>query len=288
MSAPSSYGPFPYSPIVRRPTLAWPDGARVALWFVPNVEYVALDDPSFGPTAPDVPAWARRDYGNRVGIFRLMEVMDRYGIRGTATLNSAICAHHPAIVAEGEQRGWEWLGHNETNAQRLNALPPEDEAAVIGRALTRIEATTGRRPAGWISSGAHETWRTLEHLAAAGITYVGDWANDDQPYPIELGGGRRLISLPYSLQVNDKPLYERFGLTPDEFRDVVCRQFDVLYREGATSGRTMSIGIHPDLSGQPFRIGAVDAILAHICAHDGVWHATGSEIVAHYARTLAP
>lgn len=281
-----TYGPFPYSPIVSRPKLRWPNDARVAFWFVPNIEYFALDDPALSKTVPDVPTWASRDYGNRVGVFRIMDVMDRYGIRGTATLNSTICIEHPEIIAEGRKRGWEWIGHNETNTQRFSAMAPEREPEVIRTALATVAAVAGKRPTGWVSPGAQETWQTLRHLAEAGIEYVGDWVNDDQPYEIALGDGRRLISLPYSLEVNDKPAYERSGFTPNEFRDLVCRQFDVLYAEGARSGRSMAVGVHPYLSGLPFRIGAVDAILDYVCSHAGVWHATGSEIVAHYRQSL--
>jgi hypothetical protein len=111
---------------------------------------------------------------------------------------------------------------------------------------------------------------------------VADWVNDDQPYFMQLESGKRLVSIPYSWYINDKPAYEHEGRTADEFREMMCRQFDVLYREGATSGRVMAIALHPYLTGLPFRIGALDAALEYICRHDGVWRATGAEIVRHY------
>lgn len=287
---PRPYGPFPYSPIVHRPRLAWPNGARVALWVIPNVEFFALDDSvpaaagGSGVASPDVPTWASRDYGNRVGVFRMMQVMERYGIRGTVALNSDLCAQHPQIIDEGRRLGWEWMGHNQTNTRRLNAVPADQERAVIHAALETIENATGTRPAGWLGSGLQETWNTLEHLADEGVEYIADWVNDDQPYRMDLDGGRRMISLPYSWYVNDKPAYEHDRRTADEFREMICRQFDVLYSEGVTSGRVMAIALHPYLSGLPFRIGALDAALDHICRHDDVWLATGSEIVRHYAQ----
>src|SRR5580658_3495883 len=127
---PSRYGPFPYSPITRRPPLKWPDGAYVALWVIPNIEFFALDEKvpagsgGTGAPVPDVPTWSARDYGNRVGVFRLMEALDRHGIRGTVALNSNLCAEHPAIMEEGMKRKWEWMGHNESNTRRLNDAPP--------------------------------------------------------------------------------------------------------------------------------------------------------------------
>lgn len=285
---PGAYGPFPYSPIVDRPRLTWPGGARVALWVIPNIEFFALDDsvPSgaggSGIKPPDVPTWASRDYGNRVGVFRMMEVMDRYGVRGTVALNSDVCVHHPEIIAAGKERQWEWMGHNQTNTTRLNAVPAEQERGLIDRTLSTIAAATGTNPAGWLGSGLQETWSTLDHLAAAGLEYVADWVNDDQPYFMNLEGGKRIVSIPYSWYINDKPAYEHDGRTADEFREMMCRQFDVLYREGASSGRVMAIALHPYLTGLPFRIGALDDALEYICRHEGVWRATGAEIVRHY------
>ncbi|MBV8534351.1 MAG: polysaccharide deacetylase, partial [Alphaproteobacteria bacterium] len=170
---PRPYGPFPYSPIIRRPRLEWPKGERLALWVIPNIEFFSLEDQvpkgaggSSNP-APDVPQWAIRDYGNRIGVFRLMEVIERYGIRGTVALNSNLCEQHPIILEEGNKRGWEWMGHNESNTRRLNEAPPGEEAAIIARTFATITRSTGAPPKGWLSSGLQETWDTLDHLAAA-------------------------------------------------------------------------------------------------------------------------
>jgi allantoinase len=285
---PGRYGPFPYSPIIRRPPLRWPNDAQVALWIIPNIEFFALNEKV--PVAaggnsvpiPDVPTWSSRDYGNRVGVFRLMEVLDRYGIRATIALNSELCAEHPAIIEEGNKRHWEWMGHCESNTRRLNEIPQQDEPRVIKNALATIERATGQRPRGWLGSGLQETWDTLDILAAEGLDYVCDWTNDDQPYIMELDSGRTLVSVPYSHEINDKPAFEKFHRTAEEFRDMICRQFDVLYREGKDSGRVMAIAIHPYLIGVPHRVGAFDAALEYIAKHDLVWKTTGSEIAAHY------
>ena len=176
---PAPYGPFPYSPIIRRPRLTWPDGAHVALWVIPNIEFFSLQEKvpaaagGSGAPIPDVPSWSIRDYGNRVGVFRLMEVLERHGIRATVALNSDLCAQHPAIIEEGNKRRWEWMGHNESNTRRLNEVPPSEEAGIIHRALATIEKAAGKRPVGWLGSGLQETWNTVDLLAAEGCEYVG-------------------------------------------------------------------------------------------------------------------
>src|SRR6202049_478054 len=177
---PHAYGPFSYSPIIRRPPLAWPDGARVALWVIPNIEFFSLEERPGGAGSgkiPDIPLWSARDYGNRVGVFRLMQVLDRHGIRATVALNSDVCAQHPVIIEEGNKRRWEWMGHNESNTRRLNEAPPGEEAGIIKRTLATIERATGARPVGWLGSGLQETWSTPDLLAAEGCEYVSDWTN---------------------------------------------------------------------------------------------------------------
>jgi peptidoglycan/xylan/chitin deacetylase (PgdA/CDA1 family) len=276
-------GPFPYSPITTRPKLEWPGGARLALWIIPNIEFFSLQERpgGYGGAAkiPDIPMWSAREYGNRVGVFRLMEAMARHNIRGTVALNSDLCRYHPQIIAEGNRLGWEWIGHCQSNTRRLNEVPAEQEFAVISDTLAEIEAASGQRPVGWLGAGLQETWNTLDYLEGNGVKYVGDWCIDDQPTLMTLETGKQIIAMPYSQQLNDKPAFEHDHRTADEFRDMICRQFDVLYREG---GRVMGIAIHPYLTGVPYRIDAFEAALAYICKHEQVWLATGQEIAEHY------
>src|SRR5207245_9662813 len=125
---PQRYGPFPYTPINRRPKIAWPNGARVALWVIPNIETFPLNEPVPGGTglAPDVINWAPRDYGNRVGIFRMMEVMARHGVRGTVALNAEACDDYPQVIADARALGWEFMGHNQSNSRLLHLMAPEE------------------------------------------------------------------------------------------------------------------------------------------------------------------
>ena len=159
---------------------------------------------------PNVRNWAVRDYGNRVGIWRIMEVLTRYGIRASAALNSEVCDHHPEIIEEAGRLGWELIGHNQTNALRLTEMDEAAERDAVRATIDRIEAASGKRPVGWLGAGLAETWNTLDYLAEAGIRYVCDWVNDDQPYLFEIGNPP-LVSLPYSVQTNDVP-----GLFRDE------------------------------------------------------------------------
>ena len=192
---PRRYGPLAYVPITRRPKLTWPGGARVALWVNPNIEFFGLDDVMPGnlnervsrehARIPNVRNWAVRDYGNRVGIWRIMEVLSRYGIRASAALNSEVCDHHPEIIEEAGRLGWELIGHNQTNALRLTEMDSAQERDAVRATIDRIEAASGRggrlarcRPG-----------RNLEHArlsGRSGIRYVCDWVNDDQPYLFEI------------------------------------------------------------------------------------------------------
>ena len=293
---PRRYGPFPYVPIHKRAPLRWPNGARLALWVNPNIEFFRLDDVMPGTVnervarehakVPNVRNWSLRDYGNRVGVWRIMKVLERYGVRASAALNSEVCDHHPEIIEEARRLGWELMGHGETNALRINEMDPQRERESIFRALDRIEKASGSRPVGWLGPGLAETWHTLEHLSAAGIRYVCDWVNDDQPYTMQIGDPP-MVSLPYSVQTNDVPAYFDMKCPVPEFERMLKAQFDVLYREGEASGRVMAIAVHPFVTGQPHRIGALDAALEHICSHEGVWLATGRGIFEHYQKTLS-
>ncbi len=286
---PAAYGPYPYEPIVDRPPLTWPGGARIAFWVVPNIEVFALDErmPDGPGLIPDVSAWGKRDYGNRVGVFRMMETMERHGVPGTVALNSEVCDAAPRIVEECLRLGWELMGHCESNTRRLNEAGSEEEAGrIIARTLDGIERATGRRPTGWLGAGRQETWGTLDRLVAEGCRYVVDWDSDDQPVAMEVAG-KTIVSMPYGAGVSDKQAFEGSGFAADDFERMIRRAFDVLYAESAVSGRVASVSLHPYIVGVPHRIGALDRALAHIRSHDDVWFATGEEIVDHFLEWRA-
>lgn len=278
-----------------RPKWRWPNGARLAVWVIPNLEFFGLDETVPGDSneriarnvakIPSVYSWGWRDYGNRVAVWRMIDVMEKYGIRGTAALNAEICDQHPQIIDAGVSLKWEFMGHGWTNAIRLNEMPPEEEQGTIKRVFDRIQQATGRRPTGWLGSGLQETWNTLDFLIDEGCKYVADWVNDDQPYRMDVGG-KQIFHIPYSWEINDVIQLFFHKHTMDDFEAMAKRQFDVLYEEGAESARVMAICLHPYAIGVPHRIRSLDEIFRHIASREGVWFATGQEIIDAYSSQV--
>ncbi len=271
---------YDYSPIIHRKPLAWPNGARVAVWVIPNVEWFDIERPASGP-APDIRNFSRMDYGPRIGIWRIMETLDSLKIRATVALNSAVCEHYPAIIEEGKIRGWEFMGHGITNSRIQPGMAEAEERRMVHEVVTAIARGVGQPPRGWLGPGLGETFHSLDILSEAGIEYVCDWVNDDQPYPMRTSSGR-IISIPYSIEINDRPLFGPQTWTGRDFLELTKDTFDTLYREGATNGRVMALALHPYLIGTPGRIKYLREALEYIGAHQGVWFATGSEIVDWY------
>jgi allantoinase len=280
---------FPYSAIVDREPLRWPNGARVAVWVIPNIEHFLFDRPSTSVThvtanlVPDVLNYSWRDYGVRVGVWRLMEVMERYGIKGTVALNSDVCGHYPRIIEAGNQLGWEWMGHGTNNSTLINQQTEQEERALISGVVSTIRKATGKHPRGWLSPALTESHRTLDLLAENGIEYVANWVNDEQPYPMRVKSGS-MLSIPYSIEINDIPAFLDLKQSGETFGRMICDQFDVLYEDGAKTGRVMAISIHPFLIGHPHRSKHFARALAHITGHKQIWLATGSEIVDWYKK----
>ena len=173
------------------------------------------------------------------------------------------------------------MGHGITNSERLVGMDEARERSTIQEVVKTITEKTGAKPNGWLGPGLSETNDTPDLLAEAGITYVADWCADDQPFPMRVKSGR-MISVPYSQELNDIPAFMRKGMTPEQFFGTVCDQFDVLYEEGERGGRVMALALHPFLTGHPFRSKWLDWALHHITSHDRVWLTTGGEIAAWY------
>lgn len=289
---PPAHGRFEYSALIDRPPLRWPNGARVALWVIPNIEHFRFNLPSTAVgTAgmslnPDVRSYSWRDYGVRVGIWRMMETMDRFGIRGTVALNSDVCNEYPRIIEEGNKLNWEWMGHGTTNSILINSQSEADERDLIDHCVKTITQSVGQAPRGWLSPALSETVHTLDILAENGIEYVGNWVNDEQPYPMQVRRGR-MYSMPYSQELNDIPALIGLHQSPERFGQMICDQFDVLYEDGAKTGRVMSICLHPFLTGHPHRDKYFRKALAHITSRQEVWLATGSEILDWYKKHAA-
>jgi peptidoglycan/xylan/chitin deacetylase (PgdA/CDA1 family) len=288
-AVPQQHDRFDYSPIIDRPPLRWPNGARVAVWVIPNIEHFLFDRPSTSITAvttslvPDVLNYSWRDYGVRVGIWRMMEVMEKNGVKGTVALNSDVCQHYPRIIEEGNKLGWEWMGHGTNNSTLINRQTEDEENQLIKTVVDTIKKSTGKQPRGWLSPALSESHRTLDVLAANGIQYVGNWVNDEQPYPMRVKSGS-MLSMPYSIELNDIPVFLDAGQSPETFGRMICDQFDVLYEDGAKSGRVMSICLHPFLIGHPNRSKYFDLALKHITSRQEVWVTQGGEIADYYNK----
>lgn len=285
------HGRFDYSPISQRPPLRWPNGARVAVWVIPNIEHFLFDRPSTSITSvttrfvPDILNYAWRDFGVRVGIWRMMEVMEKYGVKGTVALNADVCDYYPQIIDAGNELGWEWMGHGRNNSELLGGLEEAEERTLIEAVVKKIASGTGRRPRGWLGPALTETVNTPDLLAEAGIDYVGDWTNDEQPYRMNVKQGS-LYSIPYSIEINDIPAILDGKQSAESFGRMIRDQFDVLYEDGAVSGRVMSICLHPFLIGHPYRSKHFAEALAHITSRREVWVTTGAEIIDAYKMAV--
>lgn len=271
---------FPYQAIVDRPSIAWPNDARVAVWVIPNIEHFHIE---IGSNAPDIRNHSRRDYGNRVGVWRIMETLAKHNVRGTVALNAEVGRFYPRIMEEVTKLRWELMGHGLTNSSMLTGLAKEQEAAVIAETRQVIEQW-GQKMRGWLGPGLTETWHTLDLLHEHGAEYVCDWVNDDLPYRMNNG----LYSIPYSIELNDMPLFNTPSIDIADFERRICDTFDVLYEEGEKNARVMAIALHPFLIGVPHRIRTLDRALAYITSHSNVWFATGSEIIAAYRAQEKP
>jgi len=283
---------FPYEPIVDRPKLALPGGARVAVWTIVNVENwlpdgpmprAILPPPMGQPLLPDAPNWAWHEYGMRVGFWRFIEVLGSRGIKATFAVNGSACRVYERACAAARDAGWEFLGHGFVQ-KPMHRLA--DQAAAIRDTVAAIRDFTGRAPRGWESPGLTETLETLDLLIEAGVEYVCDYPLDDQPVWVRSGAGG-IVAMPYPVEVNDVIMSAVQQQPSDEILRRGRDTFDRLYQEGADSPRVMAISIHPYLTGVPHRIKYLEALYDHILGHDGIVVWTGEEILDWFVRTTA-
>lgn len=278
---------LPFSPIADRPPLKLPDGKRMAVWTIINLEVwgdqramprTVLPPPMGKPLVPDLANWSWHEYGNRVGFWRLRDSFAKYGIVPTMALNGIVCEKYPRIAEAALEAGWEFMAHGYEQGP-MHGL--DDQPAAIGKTLEAIEVFTGKAPRGWESPGLTETADTLDFLAEAGIEYVADWVLDDQPVKLETRHGP-VVSVPYSVETNDIPIFALQNQPSDAMLRRTIDQFDRLYEESARITRVMAISVHPYLSGVPHRIGYLEKIFEHIQAKPDVAMWTGEQILDWY------
>jgi allantoinase len=276
---------YGFEPITHRKPVRFPGGERLAILIYVNIEHVP-----FGSTAlahavypgtlqysPDILNHGWRDYGNRVGLWRIMEAMDRYGFRGTVNLHSDVCREYPQIIEEGNRRNWEWGVQGDNNTSIATSMSAEQEREFIRRNVDIVASVTGKRPKGWLGMCLAESFDSPDLLAEAGIEYVSNYAHDELPVPMKVRRGS-LLTMPYTLELNDVPTILGKGASAEVFGQMIRDQFDVLYAEGAERPRIMSISLHPFISGHPFRMKHLEAALAYVAAHRAVWQTTGGEV----------
>jgi len=282
------HGHYAYAPMPERKPLTWPGGARLALWITVYLEYWEpypskdsvrpLDVQGPWPVIPpDHRTGAHREYGSRVGIFRVMEVLHRHGLRATLAANASACERYPFVIQECLKRHWEIAAHG-THASRIisSRMSEAEERAHIRESLDAIRSATGRAPKGWVGQDFSESPRTPKLVADAGVQYIADWPNDDQPYIMT--GGRRLVSMPQHAEWDDVLLMWVRQVSPHRYPDIVDDACERLLKDSERSGRLLGLGVHPWMLGQASRIRYLDEALQRICRRDGIWNATAAEV----------
>nr|WP_295106899.1 polysaccharide deacetylase family protein [uncultured Caulobacter sp.] len=279
---------YDYWPYKDRPPIVWPGGKKLAFWIAPNIEFYEFDPPrnvsrpGWPRPSPDVVGYSQRDWGNRVGHWRLMELMDKYGMRGSISLSTALIDHHPEIIEACVARDWEFFSHGIYNTRYSYNMDEAQERAIIEDSIRSIQSATGQRIRGYLAPALTHTERTLDLLAEYDFWYTCDLFQDDQPQPVKTRTGK-LISMPYSLEVNDVITYGSLAMAPQRYADVLKRHFDQLLEESQQSGVVMCIPLHAYLVSQPHRLGPFAEALKYISENsDDVWITTASEIAGVY------
>ncbi len=281
---------YPHWPLPGRPRLVWPNGARLAVCFNLYFETMAYDPP---PGSPRDPRWRDRferdwrvhswyEYGNRVGIFRILALLDRHRIRATVAANAEACERFPSLVENFSSRGYEISAHGfSANRMIAGEMPEAEERAAFTEAIARVETATGTRPRGWFSQDYAASARAPRLLSGLGIEYLADWPNDEQPYLLNTAAP--LVSIPNYSEWDDVRLLWDRRLQMPRYPAIVGEAFDRLYRDAAGSGRFFSLNIHPWVLGAAHRIRYLEQVVDKIAATPDIWIATAADVARHIA-----
>ena len=288
-------GRFAYSPITARPDYTWPNGARLAVYVGFNLEHFAFGEglgACIGPPSaqPDVLNYSWREYGNRVGAWRCLELLDQLGLPTGALINTALYDHCPELVRAFVQRGDELIGHGHTNAARQSDLDEAGERSLLAHCRERMAQESGTAPTGWLSPWISETRATPDLLAETGYAYTLNWCHDDQPTRMQTRSGQSLWSIPYPQEVNDIPMVMGRQMDGSAFADLIVDNFDEMLLQSARQPLVMGIALHPYIVGQPYRLRHLRRALEHIArARDSgaLWITTPGAICQHMQH-LAP
>jgi allantoinase len=288
-----SHGRFDYSPITARPDFTWPEGRRLAVYIVVCLEHFSYGEGGLGLSySPGIPHpntynWAWREYGNRVGAWRLLALLQQHGIPPTVLLNSECYEHCPQLVDAYRAAGTEFVAHGRTNSIHPNDLDEEAERAMIRDIVEMMTEREGKAPAGWMSPGANPSAVTEDQLAENGFRYTLDWPMDDQPVWMRTRGGP-LLSVPYPHEVNDVPMIALHHGTAGAFAEMMIDNLDELLEQSAQQPLVCGIVTHSFIVGQPYRLRRFRAAIEHLVGLPGVWITTPGAIAEHYPRIEAP
>jgi allantoinase len=286
-----SHDRFPYSPITKRPEFSWPDGRRLAVHLCLNLEHFAYGEGlgvSYSPGLPhpNTYNWAWREYGNRVGVWRLIEMFDEFKLPISLLLNSEVYDHCPEVVAAFRARGDEVIGHGRTNSEHQNDFDETGEKKLIDDVTAAIERHERKKPAGWLSPGVNPSNITPDLLQEAGYRYILDWPMDDQPVWMRTRSGR-ILSLPYPQEVNDIPMIVLHHGTAEAFADRIIANYNEMQRQSRSQSLVYGIALHAFIMGQPFRLQALRRAFEHMCKADaGSWFTTTGAIADHFAAVV--
>ena len=283
-----------YSPIVGRPPLKLPGGARVVVWPIVNVEVwdigrpmprQVLPPPTGVTQLPDVPHWSWHEYGMRVGVWRIKEVWDSLGIRASIFINGRVRVDYPPVARAALDANWEFVGHSYD--QRPTHQEP-DQKGMIERTVKAIRDFTGKPPVGWLAPGLTETLDTPDLLAEAGIRYIADWVLDDEPVTLKTRSGS-IVALPYTVELNDIPMMMVQHHESAHWEQRCMDHFERLYAESKSRAKVMAVSVHPYISGVPHRIKYFERVFSFLKKQEGVVFWTGDEILSWYegARTAS-
>lgn len=289
-----SHGRYPYSSIRRRPAYTWPNGTRLAVYIGLNLEHFAFGEglgAELAPAGPqpDVLNYSWRDYGNRVGVWRMLDLFEKLAFPVSVIVNSSIYGHCPEVMDAFRARADEVVGHGRTNSERQGTLAEPAERALIEEATAVIEAFEGRPPLGWLGPWISESRLTPDLLAECGYTYVLDWCMDDQPIWLATRNGGRILSVPYPQEMNDIPAIMARKDSGSQFADKIIDTFDEMLEQSADTALVMGIALHPYIVGQPYRLRHLRRALQHIAGHrEQIWITTAGQVAEYFVSLPDP
>jgi len=282
-----SHDRFDYCAIHQRPDYCWPQGKRLAVYIGLNLEHFSFGEglgACLAPAQPqpDVLNYAWREYGNRVGAWRMLELFDALRLPCAALINTSLLDHAPSLVAGCAQRGYEIVGHGHSNAERQGAMDEAQELALLKSCRARFEQAGHGAPAGWLSPWISESVVTPDLLAEAGYRYTLNWCHDDQPIQMRTRSGASLWSVPYPQELNDIPTIIGRLMSAQDFADMIVHQYEEMLRQCARQPLVMGIALHPYIVGQPHRLHHLRNALAHLgdekLAKGATWWTTPGQI----------